>query len=97
MRRLMTACVPLLLAACASVAPAPAPQETPVEAAQRRAKAPPPAYNLTGYPQAARDGYIDGCESARRSSYARKDETRMAADARYAMGWNDGYSICQKR
>jgi hypothetical protein len=53
--------------------------------------------SLTGYPPAVRDGYIDGCESARKSSYGRKDEERMAADRQYAMGWNDGFSICGRQ
>lgn len=44
-----------------------------------------------------RDGYIDGCESARKSAYGRKDEKRFAADAKYRMGWNDGFSICSRR
>jgi hypothetical protein len=43
-----------------------------------------------------RDGYIDGCESAKRSSYGRKDEKRFAADAQYEMGWRDGFSICSR-
>jgi len=71
--------------------------ETPVQAQQRRQAAPKPTYNLTGYPPAVRDGYIDGCESAKRSSYARKDAARFASDAQYQMGWNDGFSICGKR
>ena len=43
-----------------------------------------------------RDGYIDGCESAKGSSLGRKDAKRFADDAQYAMGWNDGHSICRK-
>jgi len=71
--------------------------ETPVQAQERRQAAPRPTYNLTGYPPAVRDGYIDGCESAKRSSYARKDAARFASDAQYQMGWNDGFSICGKK
>jgi hypothetical protein len=41
-----------------------------------------------------RDGYIDGCETAKKTQYARKDAKRMAADAQYEMGWNDGFGIC---
>ena len=86
----------LLLAAagCASI---PEGKETTAQATARRAEAPRPAYNLAGYPPAARDGYIDGCESAKRSGYAHKDAKRMADDAQYAMGWNDGYEICSRR
>ena len=68
-----------------------------LEAQERRAKASRPAYNLGGYPPAVREGYIDGCESAKRTQYARKDASRFAADARYAMGWNDGFSICGRK
>src|SRR5512146_2995455 len=88
-----------LLAAGCAVAPAPLPDnkpEPPAAAAARRSAAPKPTYNLTGYPPAVRDGYIDGCESAKRSAYARKDAQRMSADAQYAMGWNDGFSICRR-
>ena len=106
MRRL---CITLLmlLAGCATLPP-PAPvkpaavppskaPESVVEGEARRAQAARPTYNLTGYPPAVRDGYIDGCESAKRSPYARKDGPRMASDAQYSMGWNDGFSICQKK
>ncbi len=44
-----------------------------------------------------REGYIDGCESAKKSEYGRKDDKRFAADAQYRMGWNDGFAICAKR
>jgi len=71
--------------------------ETPTQAQERRQAAPRPTYNLTGYPPAVRDGYIDGCESAKRSAYARKDATRFANDPQYQMGWNDGSSICGKK
>jgi hypothetical protein len=71
--------------------------ESPVQAQERRTKASRPAYNLTGYPPAVREGYIDGCESAKRSDYARKDAQRFAGDAQYSMGWNDGFSICGRK
>jgi hypothetical protein len=71
--------------------------ETPVQAQERRQAAPKPTYNLTGYPPAVRDGYIDGCESAKRSGYARKDAARFGSDPQYQMGWNDGFSICGKK
>lgn len=88
----------VLLAGCASVAAPIAPvEETPAQATQRRTEAPRPAYNLSGYPPAVREGYIDGCETAKGSTYGRKDERRMSADGQYAMGWNDGFSICSRR
>lgn len=55
-----------------------------------------PTYNLTGYPAATREGYIDGCESAKQSAYAHKDIKRYNADEQYRMGWDDGFSICRK-
>ena len=90
----------LALAGCATrpvqVTPPDRP-ETATQAQERRQAAPRPTYNLTGYPPAVRDGYIDGCESAKRSAYARKDATRFAGDPQYQMGWNDGNSICGKK
>jgi hypothetical protein len=71
--------------------------ETAAQAQERRTKASRPTYNLAGYPPAVREGYIDGCESAKRSEFARKDAKRFAADAQYSMGWNDGYGICGKK
>jgi hypothetical protein len=89
--------LPLLAAvACATrpLAPPPGEPEAPVAAEERRAKAARPTYNLTGYPAAVREGYIDGCESAKGSEFARKDARRLAADPQYSMGWNDGFGIC---
>ena len=97
MRRPASLLLTFLLASCSVLQPAPPAEETPAEATQRRAAAPRPAYNLTGYPPAVRDGYIDGCETARKSDYGRKDEKRFAADPRYKMGWNDGFSICSRK
>jgi hypothetical protein len=63
MRRHTAILLTLCAAGCAAVRPVPDPQkvETPNEAAERRAKAARPTYNLTGYPPAVREGYIDGC------------------------------------
>lgn len=91
---------PALVAASCAIRPVqtlpPDKPESPVQAQERRSKASRPTYNLTGYPPAVRDGYIDGCESAKRSEYARKDAQRFSADAQYSMGWNDGFGICKK-
>jgi len=89
----------LLAAACAAppMAPPPSQPEAPAAAQARRQQASRPTYNLTGYPPAVRDGYIDGCESAKKTQYARKDAKRMAGDAQYEMGWNDGFSICSAK
>ena len=104
MRRLWIVPIFLLLAAGCATAPtrpADVPASKGVETADqgeaRRAQAARPAYNLAGYPPAVRDGYIDGCESAKGTSYARKDAARMSGDAQYSMGWNDGFSICRKK
>src|SRR5881394_3317388 len=96
-RRQLAAAALLVLGACAARAPVvvPSAPETPVQAQERRTQASRPTYNLTGYPPAVREGYIDGCESAKRSQYGRKDAQRFAADAQYQMGWNDGFSICK--
>ncbi|HEX7606763.1 MAG TPA: hypothetical protein VF348_08640, partial [Usitatibacter sp.] len=84
MRRHVACLSTLLAAGCAAVPPAPVMPETPKEAGERRAKAAAPTYNLTGYPPAVRDGYIDGCESAKNTAYARKDTQRMAGDPQYS-------------
>ena len=95
----------LLLANGCATAPPQSPAAVPpskgVETVQqgetRRAQAARPSYNLAGYPPAVRDGYIDGCESAKATPHARKDAGRMSSDPQYSMGWNDGFSICQKK
>ena len=100
LRRLLFLAPAIVVAGCAVRPvinlPAPDRPESPVQALERRTKASRPTYNLTGYPPAVRDGYIDGCETAKRSEYARKDAQRFAADAQYSMGWNDGFGICKK-
>ena len=101
MRRHAPTLFPLLLlaAACAAprIAPPPDKPEPPAAAEKRRQQAARPTYNLTGYPPAVREGYIDGCETAKGTRYGRKDAKRFAADDQYQMGWNDGFGICGKR
>ncbi|SOD42277.1 hypothetical protein [Nitrosovibrio sp. Nv4] len=53
-----------------------------------------PVYNLAGYSAAFKDGYIDGCETAKKTSYGFKDQRRFTADAQYRLGWKDGFSLC---
>jgi hypothetical protein len=53
-----------------------------------------PTYNLAGYRPAFQDGSIDGCETAKRSSYGLKDEKRFAEENQYRNGWKDGYNLC---
>lgn len=53
-----------------------------------------PKYNLTGYPENTQQGYIDGCETAKRTSWAFKDLNRYDKDGQYRMGWDDGFALC---
>jgi hypothetical protein len=52
--------------------------------------------NLSGFPPAFRDGYADGCRSAKPLTLRRRDEARFAKDAQYASGWRDGYDVCRR-
>ena len=98
MRRLAYVLLVFLVAGCAARGPVVRDRaESPAQAEQRRAEASRPKYNLAGYPPAAREGYIDGCESAKGTAYARKDMARFAADSQYSTGWNDGFGICKKK
>lgn len=52
--------------------------------------------NLSAFPPAFQQGYVEGCESAG-TRHTRRDEGRYLADESYMQGWNDGYSGCQRR
>ena len=52
--------------------------------------------NLSGYSPSFKQGYSDGCESVGARA-RRRDEGRYKTEADYTMGWNDGYSVCQRR
>jgi len=54
-----------------------------------------PSINLSGYSPAFREGFADGCETARGNH--RRNEKRFGEDRQYAQGWGDGRSICVKR
>ena len=54
-----------------------------------------PDVNLSGFPPAFRQGYADGCSSARGSRV--RNETRFKEDTQYASGWRDGLDICGKK
>ncbi len=56
----------------------------------------PPNINLAGFPPAFRDGYSDGCQSAKPGAFKRRDETRFTQEPQYARGWRDGNDICRK-
>jgi hypothetical protein len=92
----------LTLAACGTTqGPSPAtpsgtakpasPSTVPGGAAQK----PLPAVNLAGYPLAFKEGFKDGCDSFR-GAY-RRDNVRFNADTDYAIGWQDGFSICRRQ
>lgn len=53
-----------------------------------------PTYNLSGFPPATKEGYIDGCETAKKTRWGYKDEARYTNDLQYRMGWDDGHGIC---
>lgn len=56
-----------------------------------------PVYNLSGYSAAFKDGYIDGCETAKKTRYAVKDQRRFSTETQYKLGWNDGFSLCRPK
>lgn len=56
-----------------------------------------PNVNLGGYPPEFRAGYVDGCESAKRTVGQKKDEQRFKSNPQYATGWRDGFDICSKQ
>ncbi len=53
--------------------------------------------NLSGFPPAYRQGYRDGCDSARSWGGLTRDNARFKNDRQYAQGWRDGHDICGKR
>lgn len=83
----------LVLAGCATAPVAPLP--APAAPLPRNAEPPPPAVNLSGFPLPYRQGYADGCASAKGAE--RKDGDRFAADPNYRTGWMDGISLCRKK
>jgi len=77
----------VLLAACAA-----APTRSGSGDAPRATR---PSVNLSGYNAAFKEGYADGCESARQTQ--RRNAKRYGGDNDYTMGWNDGYGMCGRR
>lgn len=93
------------LVGCATTVPTSAPKQPSVPIPRHPPKQPErpagplpesarPAYNLSGFPPATREGYIDGCETAKKTKWGYKDMKRYETDAQYQMGWQDGFSIC---
>jgi hypothetical protein len=74
------------------VGPAPPPQAPPLP---RTAEPPPPSLNLSGFPLPYRQGYADGCASAKGAE--RKDAERFGADPNYRTGWMDGIALCRRK
>jgi hypothetical protein len=95
---LLIVLVALIVSACSAV---PTKQPFPVKKPERSAGPLPesakPKYNLTGYPVSTQQGYIDGCETAKRTSWAFKDLNRYDKDDQYRMGWDDGFAMCQMK
>jgi hypothetical protein len=78
-----------LLAGCGALAPTSTSTPEPESKPEQRV-------NLSGYSASFKQGYSDGCESAG-SRGQRRNESRFKTEADYMMGWNDGFSICQRR
>lgn len=106
MLRIHVVALMVLLAGCTlgkrsspgSDQPVPVPAPDPVVQPRPLGPLPPstrPIYNLAGYPEAVREGYIDGCETAKQTAYGYKDAKRYDTDGQYRMGWDDGFSICR--
>lgn len=91
--RLLPVFFTLMLAGCAGWAPWSTSQPSqPSQPARQPSQS---QVNLSGYSATFRQGYNDGCDSARTSM--RRDEKRYLGDGDYKMGWNDGHSMCQAR
>ncbi len=89
MRRLITIMIFLVIAGCASTN-----TSKKVKSSDPLPPSTSPTYNLAGSPPAFKDGYIDGCETAKKSTYGSKDEQRFTEDNQYRNGWKDGYNLC---
>ena len=82
----------ILCAGCATT-PSEAPSAPAAPPAAPRAVPPPPPVNLQGFPLAYRQGFGDGCDTARGTE--RKDANRLSSDGNYRVGWFDGMSQCK--
>ncbi|MGH8727087.1 MAG: hypothetical protein ACREV9_02765 [Burkholderiales bacterium] len=87
----------ILIAATIAIAGCTAAPERPAEppGPKPRPESAQAGINLSGYPREFREGYADGCASARGS--LKKDAARFKSDSQYAAGWKDGMGICAKR
>jgi hypothetical protein len=98
-RSLASAIVVGTLAAGCATAPVGGPQPPPPPPSApplpRNAEPPPPPINLSGFPLPYRQGYADGCASAKGAE--RKDAARFSEDPNYRTGWQDGVALCRKK
>ena len=74
----------------------PGPDDGQREKTQGSAPERPAPVNLSGYSPSFRQGYMDGCDSAGWRGQ-RRNENRYKTETDYMMGWNDGFSVCQRR
>jgi hypothetical protein len=97
--------LPILLAGCGTAlferrsperAGQPAGGNAREDAQQSAPERPTAPVNLSGYSPSFRQGYSDGCDSAGSLSQ-RRNENRYKSETDYMMGWNDGFSVCQRR
>ena len=86
----------IILSACSTMPgkQLPTPGKMPQRPASPLPQSAKPKYNLTGYPENTQQGYIDGCETAKRTDWAFKDLNRYDKDGQYRMGWDDGFALC---
>ena len=90
--------IALIVSACSGISTKqPLPVRKPERPAGPLPESAKPKYNLTGYPVSTQQGYIDGCETAKRTSWAFKDLNRYDKDGQYRMGWDDGFSMCKDK
>lgn len=73
----------------------PSSQPDPSQGDSRPQHSPKADRNLSGFSLAFRQGYVQGCDSAKADTKHR-DEGRYKSDLDYSMGWNDGYSVCRR-
>jgi hypothetical protein len=65
------------------------------ESSDRPASRSAPNVNLSGYNAAFKEGYADGCDTARVAQ--RRNAQRYGTDTDYTMGRNDGRTMCARR
>jgi hypothetical protein len=91
MRAVAALAFAILLGACASLPSG----RSESGGSDRPASRPAPNVNLSGYNAAFKDGYADGCDTARAAQT--RNAQRYGTDTDYTMGWNDGHAMCARR